>query len=112
MMNKKSENSTDRTAIPVASAPQTPPPITSASDDLSIMTFGQTFGIPAEFTSEQRIELLHMLRQRNQGLIKDAEFDFQIRREEMKVAQPERHGHGCEFVCMWGSSEHGRATLS
>lgn len=76
-----------REALPVASDPQVPASVTSISDNLSIVTVEQTFRIPPEFTSEQRIKRLYTLRRRNQGLVKDAEFDFQIRREEMKVAQ-------------------------
>ncbi|RYO40922.1 hypothetical protein AA0111_g942 [Alternaria arborescens] len=76
-----------REAVPVAPAPRTQPPVTSVSDSLRTVDMEQRFEIPPEFTPEQKIELLHILRRRNRSLVKVAELDFRIRLEEMRLSQ-------------------------
>ncbi|KAB2111321.1 hypothetical protein AG0111_0g2035 [Alternaria gaisen] len=63
-----------REAVPVA-------------DNLRTVAMEQGFEIPPEFTPEQKIELLRILRRRNRSLVKVAELDFRIRSEEMRLFQ-------------------------
>ncbi|RYN74911.1 hypothetical protein AA0117_g6636 [Alternaria alternata] len=76
-----------REAVPVASAPRKSPPVTPVADNLRTVAVEQGFEIPSEFTSEQKIELLRILRRRHRSLVKVAELDFRIRLEEMKLSQ-------------------------
>ena len=62
-----------REAVPVA-------------ENLRTVAVEQGFEIPPEFTPEQKIELLRILRRRNRSLVRVAELDFRIRLEEMKLA--------------------------
>ncbi|CAI9626409.1 unnamed protein product [Alternaria burnsii] len=63
-----------REAVPVA-------------DNLRTVAVEQGFEIPPDFTPEQKIELLCILRRRNRSLVKVAELDFRIRLEEMRLSQ-------------------------
>ncbi|KAL1801262.1 hypothetical protein ACET3X_001604 [Alternaria dauci] len=73
-----------REAVPTALAPRAPPSLAPILDSLGMMDVEQGLEIPPEFTPEQKMELLHILKGRNLRLMKDAEFDFRIRLEEVK----------------------------